>query len=324
MFYAMMTVFFVRNGDRLSRLVALLMGTIAVQCLAVNFFMLKESYVNDYWWDVQSLLDMLAVPMYTFVLMELVKPGRQSVWNMIFQEAPFLILAVLFIVSGNNLFYHICVAWAGILGNFFLIWTMVQIPRYHRRLREHFSYTDNIALHWLWTILISFYIILGLWIVNCVAIHLNVEALYMLLSTAMWMAICYFINKHEQVIDELKTEPDPQPVDEPELSELGVKIERLFRDNQIFLNPNLKVSDVAAACNTNRTYVSNYFNREAGVTFYEYVNMLRIDYACSLLLQGNDAIKIVAEQSGFNSSQSFIRTFIKMKGMKPTDFRNSK
>lgn len=79
MFYAMMTYFFVRKGNRLSLLIALLSGTISAQCLAVNYFMLKESYINDYWWNVQSSFDMIAVPMYAFILIELVKPGRLTV-----------------------------------------------------------------------------------------------------------------------------------------------------------------------------------------------------------------------------------------------------
>lgn len=82
------------------------------------------------------------------------------------------------------------------------------------------------------------------------------------------------------------------------------------------------MSDIARACNTNRTYVSNYFNQEVGSTFYEYVNRLRIDYACTLLREGGDTLKVVAEQSGFNSQQSFIRTFLKLKGVTPTEFRN--
>ena len=80
---------------------------------------------------------------------------------------------------------------------------------------------------------------------------------------------------------------------------------------------------MAEACNTNRTYVSNYFNQEAGASFYEYVNTMRVDHACALLLDTNDSVKVIAARSGFNSPQSFIRTFVKVKGVKPTDFRNN-
>ena len=323
MFYALMTYFFVRKGDRLSRLVALLTGTIAVQCVLFNFFMARASYANGYWWDVQSSADMIAVPMYVFILIELVKPGRLTLRGCLLLELPFVALAVLFAVTGQEGYYSALVVLAAVLGNFYLIWTLVQIPRYHRMLREHFSYTDNINLNWLRTILVSFYVILGLWLVSCVALHLNIEALYMLLSLALWMTICYYLYRHGRVLDELKAEaPQPAVEAEPALPDLGARIEQLFRDKRVFLNPQLKVSDIARACNTNRTYVSNYFNQEVGSTFYEYVNRLRIDYACTLLREGGDTLKVVAEQSGFNSQQSFIRTFLKLKGVTPTEFRN--
>ena len=323
MFYAMMTYFFVRKGDRLSRLVALLMCTIGVQCLLINFYAPQMSFTNDYWWFVQSSFDMIAMPMYAFILIELVKPGKLRKRDMILMESPIVLLAVLYAATGMYLFYYVLVGLIVILGNYFLIWTLVQIARYNNTIKEHFSYSENINLNWLRTILISFYVILGLWVINCLAIHINVEIIYMLLSMALWMTICYYIDRHEQVLDELRVDRTPQEeaVAEPVLSELGAKIERLFNEKKIFLNPQLKVSDVAHECNTNRTYVSAYFNREAGTTFYEYVNTLRINYACELLNESNESIKIIAERSGFNSPQSFIRTFTKIKGVKPTDFR---
>lgn len=324
MFYAMMAYFFVRKADRLSRLLALLMCTLALQCLSANFFMLKGQYADGYWWNMQSSLDMIAVPMYSFILVELVEPGRLKIRDMLLMEAPFLVLPALFIPTGNDIFYYILTAWAVVYGNFFMIWTLVQIPRYHRRLREHFSYTENINLNWLRTILVSFYVLLTLWVVNCVAIHLNVEILYMLLSLGIWTTICYYLYKHEQVMDELRTDVEtPAETPAQALSELGRKIEQLFRESKIFLNPHLKLSDVAEACNTNRTYVSNYFNQEAGASFYEYVNTMRVDHACALLRDTNDSVKVIAARSGFNSPQSFIRTFVKVRGVKPTDFRNS-
>ena len=83
------------------------------------------------------------------------------------------------------------------------------------------------------------------------------------------------------------------------LSDLGLRIERLFREDKIFLNPNLKISDIAGAVGSNRTYVSAYFNREASSTFYDYVNSLRIEYACRLLKETELSVKIIASESGY-------------------------
>ena len=132
--------------------------------------------------------------------------------------------------------------------------------------------------------------------------------------------------KHESVLDELCDGMDTDiatatDATETEMSEIGRRISLLFDKDQIFLNPNLKVSDIATEIGTNRTYVSAFFNKEAECTFYDYVNRYRIEYACNLLTNSEENIVQIAEKSGFNSSQSFIRVFSKIKGTSPTKYR---
>ena len=121
------------------------------------------------------------------------------------------------------------------------------------------------------------------------------------------------LNAHSPEITESIAEATPP-------SELGARIERLFAEERMFLNPNLKIADVAAAAGSNRTYVSAYFNREASATFYDYVNSLRINYACRLLRETSDSVKMIAEKSGYNSPQTFIRVFSKIMGVSPSDY----
>lgn len=143
------------------------------------------------------------------------------------------------------------------------------------------------------------------------------------------MFIAYYIYKHESVLDELsdlaeggsEEMPAPAEASDTEMSEIGKRISTLFDKDLIFLNPNLKVSDIATEIGTNRTYVSAFFNKEAECTFYDYVNRYRIEYACNLLTNSEENIVQIAEKSGFNSSQSFIRVFSKIKGTSPTKYR---
>lgn len=45
---------------------------------------------------------------------------------------------------------------------------------------------------------------------------------------------------------------------------MAAEVQRLFEEDLIYLNPKLKLSDVALAAGTNRTYLSRYFNRQNG------------------------------------------------------------
>lgn len=330
MFYGMMTWFFGRKEGRLSKFVALLMGTICVGYMKDFGFLVSGLFQDDFYWAVMTSLDIIAVPMYGFILMELVRPGMVTKRWIMLHESLFLLLMVLFISLRIVFFYYALVSLAAVYGTFLLIWTTFQIPKYNRQLCERFSYTENINLNWLRVILYTFYLILGLWILASTVIHLEIECAYMLGTLVFWMIIDFFIYKHESVMEELQEEPMPETIDRTahesgaEASELSRRITVLFKERQLFLNPHLKVSDVARAVGTNRTYVSNYFNHEERTTFYDYVNSLRVDYSCRLLETTEESIKSIAESSGFNSASSYIRVFTKQKGMTPNVYRNQR
>lgn len=327
MFYGLMACVFFRKDDKLSKLVSLLMATICLGCIKDMLFIDDIIYDTDSH-SLISAADMIAIPMYAFILMELVSPGKVTRRLVIWHEVPFVALFSALLVTGAAFVYNTLVIHAVIYGTSYLIWTAVNIPRYNRQLKERFSYTENINLNWLRVILYSFYLILAMWIADCTFAHLDIECLYMVGALMAWIIILVFIYKHESVIDELAESSQPQGSEtytEPS-SELSDRIISMFVKERIYLNPHLKVSDIATAAGTNRTYVSNFFNREAGSTFYDYVNGFRIEYACEQLTSSADSIKCIAERSGFNSPQSFIRVFAKIKGVSPSRFReeNSK
>lgn len=325
MFYFMMAWFFWRKGnDRLSRFVMLLMTVIGVECVKDLFLINDSLYSGRLMWSIMTAIDMVVVPLYAFVLIELCRPGWLTRKMMILHEAPFFVLPVLLIITGSEIFYGIEVGWAAIYGFGYAIWTLVVIPRYHKHLKEAFSYDENINLKWLRIILLSFFVILGLWIIDCLVINLNIESVYMLGSLIIWMFVCYFIYKHESVIDELREIPvvrSDETEEADNITGLNSKVNKLFFEDKVFLNPLLKLSDVADMAGTNRTYISQFFNRDNGASFYDYVNKLRVEYACELLKSSSETIETIALQSGFNSIATFHRVFSKFCGCTPAKYR---
>lgn len=165
-------------------------------------------------------------------------------------------------------------------------------------------------------------------IANSIYADYIIEALYMSISLVVWIFINYYIYKHESVLDELSdnqyTDVQDAITSDRKDSYIRKHITDLFENEKIYLNPNLKVSDIAAAIGTNRTYVSAYFNKETQCTFYDYVNRFRIEYACKQLDCTDDKIVQIAETSGFNSAQAFIRVFTKIKGISPSKYRKER
>ena len=114
----------------------------------------------------------------------------------------------------------------------------------------------------------------------------------------------------------LESEPIPEDC---AYSELLEKIRKLMSEEKLYLYPNLKVSDLARLLNSNRNYIYNAINVEMGISFSDYINSQRIDYA-SQLLKANPELSIndVMFKSGFTSTSAFYRNFKKFKGITPT------
>ena len=324
MFYLMMTwLFWRKGGDRLSRLVCLLMFVTCLENFSDLVLLAAGVYFDGHVWNVTSAADMIVVPLYGLVLGELVRPGETAVRSMLLQAAPFVVLPAVLAATGRVEVYYANIAVAAVSGTAYLVSTLVEIPRYHRKLKELFSYEENINLRWLRTIILFFYGILALWVIDCVVRHVFNELVYMVCSLVMWVFISYFMYRHENVIDELRPlrrqagAADDAPVD------IGAAVHRLFVVEKLYLTPGLKLSDVAKRVGTNRTYLSQYFNREGGTSFYDYVNSLRIDHAERLLAETDCTQEKVAESSGFNSLSTFLRAFKARHNCTPLEYRKS-
>jgi AraC-like DNA-binding protein len=66
---------------------------------------------------------------------------------------------------------------------------------------------------------------------------------------------------------------------------------------------------------------SRYFRRATGNSFTDFVNRLRINKACQLLMETDRYITNVCYDVGFNNVANFNRRFLQIKGMTPKEFR---
>jgi len=66
---------------------------------------------------------------------------------------------------------------------------------------------------------------------------------------------------------------------------------------------------------------SRYFRRATGNTFTDFVNRLRINKACQLLMETDRYITNVCYDVGFNNVANFNRRFLQIKGQTPKEFR---
>lgn len=83
----------------------------------------------------------------------------------------------------------------------------------------------------------------------------------------------------------------------------------------------IKLSEVASRVYMNTQYFSRVFKREMGVSFTEYVNILKINYACKLLETTNYPAYRIASECGFTDPSYFNRVFCLYMKMTPQKYK---
>ncbi|MCT2562998.1 helix-turn-helix domain-containing protein [Chryseobacterium herbae] len=102
------------------------------------------------------------------------------------------------------------------------------------------------------------------------------------------------------------------------------KLERLMNSEELYKNPNLKLSDLATKMNMSAHQLSQLLNDNLGKSFSTYINEYRISEACDKIENGSFLkIEEIGYEVGFNSKSTFFSTFKKIKNTTPLLYKQS-
>jgi two-component system response regulator YesN len=92
-----------------------------------------------------------------------------------------------------------------------------------------------------------------------------------------------------------------------------------------YINENYKrqitLEEVAEAIELSPAYLSTLFKKEIGINFSDYLISCRIEASKELLKNGNLPVNLIAEEVGYLDSKYYSKTFFKLVGLKPTEYR---
>ena len=219
-----------------------------------------------------------------------------------------------------------------------LLYGLKKIERFRKSVAEYFSNTEENDLREIRWLLI-FFVVTSVFsfVANLIgrvsfADSIALVAIPALLFSILLFAVGYvgWVQKFsvEDLMKEsleegaaVEVEMDSKPL----RKDLKRELDGLMEKEKLFLQPNLKLSEVAFALNTNRTYIYNaLMDNGSGehLSFSDYVNQYRIRYSLELLEKhaGNKQIEDMIYESGFASKAAFYHNFKKFVGMTPNQY----
>jgi AraC-like DNA-binding protein len=211
-----------------------------------------------------------------------------------------------------------------------------RISSYNRLVMSYFSYTENKSLYQIKHLLIFFVLAsISSFVINAVgrakfAGAIGILAIPSSLFSILLFAIGYIGMKIEFTADELAKistcNPESYPAEElgkREENDLKKKIIEVMEKKQLYLKPDLKISDLTQLMYTNRNYIYNAINVGMDISFSEFVNRYRVKYAQGLMLKsGETEISEIWAGAGFSSETSFYRNFKLYTGVTPQQWRS--
>jgi len=214
----------------------------------------------------------------------------------------------------------------GIQALVYLVLGYKLVKKYDKRVANFYSNLAGKQLVWVELLTITLLVTaVASTIANLLGRNFFVENNLLIIPSALFSLLLFIIgllgNKQNRSIkylveDEVEDEHLNGRVENKFV--LKKKLLLLLENEQVYLDPNLRITTLDNKLYTNRTYLSNLINAEFKMSFSDFVNQYRVKHAKTLMESNpghGHSLSYFSEQSGFGSVSSFNRAFKRFEGI---------
>lgn len=237
-----------------------------------------------------------------------------------------------------------------------LVYTMAvtkTFPSYIRTLRNYYSNIGPFKPRWLFWVMgvfVAVYVLADIAMMLAVIGYDFYQSVFSLLITVLVLSTAYYgislaplvyRNKEGEVVYSTLSHriiEDKHPTEKCSLDdcECDVKkkdfnnligaLEKLMKEDALYLDNELNLYDLAATLSTNTNYLSKAINETYGINFNSYVNRFRIERVIALMKEekkDNYSLWGLGQDVGFYSKSAFINAFKRETGYTPNEYFKS-
>lgn len=104
----------------------------------------------------------------------------------------------------------------------------------------------------------------------------------------------------------------------------GRRMQAIMNYTMNNFSSDIDLNTIAEKANMTKNAFCNYFKKRTNKTYFTFLNELRVENACKLLLENREvAINEIAYQCGYSSLSNFNRKFLAVKKMTPSQYRKN-
>lgn len=219
---------------------------------------------------------------------------------------------------------------------FYLTKSYLLVKKYDERIQNFYSNTEGKKLIWAKALLIS------LMIASVMSLIVNVlgrgfftgdggKENLVFIPSLLFSTLIFFMGlqgyKQDHNIVNFKEDGGKEednysiPTYKKDLIE---KLHKTILKDQVFLDKEFNIIKLSESLRTNRTYISHLINEEYQMSFNDFINQFRVEYAKKLIDSDPEqtySLDSIAEESGFGSFSSFNRAFKKFEKKTATGYR---
>lgn len=259
---------------------------------------------------------------YTCMMFEITMPGWVTKKRIALLAIPFVLFMLVYILCPTTLVVDVYLAFLTIGGLSMLAIGYTKAIKYIKYIRNNYSNIEELDISWVKYVCIIAAILQILWLCASLLGKEISDCFYYALNIVFSQIIVAHCRKLKPIM--LQAE-EPGLVPEERIYAFEGVVEKMVEDEQLYLNPNLSLADLTRRLGTNRTYLSDYFTNVKGISFYDFVNSMRINKKSVPMIKEHPeyTFDYVAMQSGFNSLSTFRRAFVKFTGKTPGHYRET-
>lgn len=276
------------------------------------------------WVDLNAIFPLLQgvfLYLYTGLLLQKIQ-FKPVLW---FHFLPFIVFSILITLVGGDVIHSLLIFSVVLSGVIYITMSFQLIGGFHS-----FFKRNN---HWLKILISGLGLIWFIFFLVGISNHLldftpfRHESIFLSVNIFVF-AIGYFGLKEGHILQEahIKGKYDSSPLSTQDFDKISLLLNTVMAEKRAFLNPNLKIGNLANEISVPTHHLSQYFNVSLEATYYDYINKLRIAELKSKIADGqlgSLSLLGLAFDCGFNSKATLNRVFKKHTGQTPSEYIKS-